>query len=296
MLETYEKLLKQVDNRARFLSAVFSGDIQCINRKKNELRQEFMEKGFDPLPEEGQPAAMGATGVKEVNGKTTDLDTSGYDYLFQMSVSSLNEEYLEHLLELKRRFKIKIGVLRKAAPQYLKSQKEPHLLDTNYKKPQPDRDVTVDMAAKDRQISEAAPRRQHKRSAAESLEESAVLMDDDGEEPPELKDQSQEHTETEGSQRQETKKRRKRRKKQRKESGAPIHCCRQLDFRCHDKSGDGLLVKEIKGIASGLDGIKLTHCNRDQNSVANEMAKLSLRGASVRHEGVIEISVKPEAS
>jgi hypothetical protein len=186
MLETYEKLLKQVDNRARFLAGVLSGDIQCINRKKNELRREFIEKGFDPLPEEGQPVVIRPTGVKE--------DAMDYDYLTKMSVSSLTEEYLEHLLVLKKRLEIKVGLLRKAAAEYLKSEKEPRvttdtlmfgvdvplvyyfiltyyyciqLLDTNYTKAPSDRD---NMAAKDSQVFEAAPRRQYKRTASHSLE------------------------------------------------------------------------------------------------------------------------------
>jgi hypothetical protein len=186
MLETYEKLLKQVDNRARFLAGVLSGDIQCINRKKNELRQEFIETGFDPLPKEGQPVVIRPTGVKE--------DASDYDYLTKMSVSSLTEEYLEHLLVLKKRLEIKVGLLRKAAAEYLKSEKEPRvttdtlmfgvdvplvyyfiltyyyciqLLDTNYTKAPSDRD---NMAAKDSQVFEAAPRRQYKRTASHSLE------------------------------------------------------------------------------------------------------------------------------
>ncbi|XP_047069657.1 DNA topoisomerase 2-like isoform X1 [Lolium rigidum] len=282
MLETYEKLLKQVDNRARFLAGVLSGDIQCINRKKNELRQEFIEKGFDPLPKEGQPVVIRPTGVKE--------DASDYDYLTKMSVSSLTEEYLEHLLVLKKRLEIKVGLLRKAAAEYLKSEKEPRLLDTNYTKAPSDRD---NMAAKDSQVFEAAPRRQYKRTASHSLEESAMLMDGDENEALELKDQSQEHTgkhkynaaivkvqifngkitcayiETEWSQKQERKKQRKGPKKQRKESsetGTPIHCCPALDFRGHDKSGDGFLVEEIKRISSGLDGIEITHCRSKYGS------------------------------
>jgi hypothetical protein len=187
MLETYEKLLKQVDNRARFLAGVLSGDIQCINRNKNELRQEFIEKGFDPLPKEGQPVVIRPTGVKE--------DASDYDYLTKMSVSSLTEEYLEHLLVLKKRLEIKVGLLRKAAPEYLKSEKEPRVStddtvmfgfdvllvfyfiltyyncmqfqETNYTKAPSYRDG---MAAKDSQVFEAAPRRQYKRTASHSLE------------------------------------------------------------------------------------------------------------------------------
>lgn len=258
MLETYEKLLKQVNNRARFLSAVLSGDIQCINRNKNDLRREFIGKGFDPLPEEGQPVVIRPTGVKE--------DASDYDYLTKMSVSSLTEEYLEHLLVLKKRLEIKVGLLRKAAPEYLKSEKEPRLLGTNYRKAPSDRDG---MAAKDSQVFEAAPRRQCKRTAADSLEESAMLMDGDENEALELKDQSQEHTETEWSQKQERKKQRKGPKRQRKESsetGTPIHCCPALDLRGHEKSGDGFLVEEIKRISSGLDEIEITHCRSKYGS------------------------------
>uniref|UniRef100_A0ACD5UWN5 Uncharacterized protein n=1 Tax=Avena sativa TaxID=4498 RepID=A0ACD5UWN5_AVESA len=274
MLEIYEKLLKQVGNRARFLSGVLSGDINCINREKNELRQELMEKGFDPLP-------------KEENAERPDADSSDYDYLTKMSVGSLDEEYLQHLLELKRRFEIKVGLLRKAAPQYLESEKEPALLGSTYRNAQSGRRAMLDLAAKDSQVSEASLRRKHKRTAAESLEASAMLTDDDDEEAPKLKDQSQEHIETECSQNQERTNQRKQRKKRRKESSAPKHCRRTLDFRGHDKSGDGFLVEEIKKIASGLDGIEISRCtNRDQST--HQLAKLNLRDASVSlcHEGL----------
>ncbi|CAM0902025.1 unnamed protein product [Alopecurus aequalis] len=271
MLGNFEKLLKQVDNRARFLSGALSGDIKFINRNKNELRQDFVANGFDPLPKEVQPAA---TGVKE----ETDVDASDYDYLTSMSVSSFNEEYLQHLLELKRRLEIRVGLLRKAEPQCLKSEKGPTLRCRTCRKAQSDRDVMVDMVAKD-SVSEAAPMRQRKRAAAESLEASAVLMEDDEEEAHELKDQSQEHTETECSPKQERNNQRTRRKRPRKEAretDARIHCRHALDFQGCDESGDGFLVDEIKRIASGLDGIQITRRNRDQSIVAHELATLSL--------------------
>ena len=101
------------------------------------------------------------------------------------------------------------------------------------------------------------------------------------------------YVETDCSQKQERMKQRKRRrKKQMKESretGAPKHCRRALDFRGHDKSGDGFLIKEIKKIASGLDEIVITHRNTDQSMVAHELGKLSLRDSSVPlcHKGVV---------
>ncbi|CAM0902023.1 unnamed protein product [Alopecurus aequalis] len=279
MLGNFEKLLKQIDNRARFLSGVLSGDIKCINRKKNELRQEFVEKGFDPLPREVQPVvAIGATGVKKETEERPGVGASDYDYLTSMSVGSLDEEYLQHLLELKRRLEIKVGLLRKAAPQCLKSEKESTLFARTYNKAESDRDVMVHMAAKG-SVSEAAPMRQRKRTAVDSLEASAVLMDHDEEEAPELKDQSQEHTETECSPKQEQNNQKTRRKKRRKEASETVartHYRRALDFQGHEESGDGFLVDEIKRIASGLDGIEITRRNRDQSIVAHELAKLSL--------------------
>ena len=128
MLGNLEKLLKQVDNRARFLSGVLSGDIKCINRKKNELRQEFMAKGFDPLPKEVRVrpvVVIGATGDQEQTEERPGVGAGDYDYLTSMSVASLDEEYLHHLLELKRRLEIKVGLLRKAAPHFLKTVKKP---------------------------------------------------------------------------------------------------------------------------------------------------------------------------
>uniref|UniRef100_A0A453D800 DNA topoisomerase (ATP-hydrolyzing) n=1 Tax=Aegilops tauschii subsp. strangulata TaxID=200361 RepID=A0A453D800_AEGTS len=186
MLEFFEKKLKQVDNRARFLSCVLSGDIKIIPRKQKELLQEIAEKGFDPLPKEVLPAAVGATGDSEENGRSSDvLHASDYEYLTSMTISTLNEGYLEHLLVLKKRFETKVGLLRRTTPECRKSEKEPTIspdiqfLDANYIKAQSDRKVVIVIDCKHNNVFEAAPRRQHKRTAAEYLEASVVLMDDD---------------------------------------------------------------------------------------------------------------------
>lgn len=285
MLEFFEKKLKQVDNRARFLSCVLSGDIKVLCKKQKELLQEIAEKGFDPLPKEVLPAAPGD---REENGRSSDVvHASDYEYLTSMTISTLNEGYLEHLLVLKKRFETKVGLLRKATPECLKSEKEPtishdmQLLDANYIKAQSDRKVLIVIASKDNNVFEAAPRRQHKRTAAEYLEAMAVLMDDDEDHlAGSLEDQ--EHSGTENAQKQQTTKQKKQRKKRRKEeSKTGAIPCRGLDSQGHDTSSHGFLTEEIKKIASGLDGVKITHGNRDQNRVAQVLAKLSLQGASV---------------
>ena len=124
MLEFFQKKLNQVDNRARFLSGVLSGDIKIIPRKQKDLLQEIAEKGFDTLPKEVLPAAVGATIYREENGRSPDVHASDYDYLTSMTISALNEGYLEHLLELKKRFETKVGLLRRATPECLKSAKK----------------------------------------------------------------------------------------------------------------------------------------------------------------------------
>jgi hypothetical protein len=89
-------------------------------------------------------------------------------------------------------------------------------------------------------------------------------------------------TETENTQKQQAKKQRKRRKKRRKEeSKTSAIPCRGLDCQGHDRSSHGFLTEEIKKIASGLDAVKITYGNRDQNRVAQVLAKLSLQDASV---------------
>ncbi|XP_048553525.1 DNA topoisomerase 2-like isoform X1 [Triticum urartu] len=288
MLEFFEKKLKQVDNRARFLSCVLSGDIKIIPRKQKELLQEIAEKGFDPLPKEVLPTAVGATRDREENGRSPDVHASDYEYLTSMTISTLNEGYLEHLLVLKKRFETKVELLRKATPECLKSEKEPtqisldiQLLDENYIKAQSDRKVVIVIDCKHNKVFEAAPRRQHKRTAAEYLEASVVLMDDD-EDHLAGSLETQEFSETENTQKQQAKKQKKQRKKRGKEeSKTGAISCRGLDCQGHDRSSHAFLNEEIKKIASGLDGVKITHGNIDRNRVAQVLAKLSLQDASV---------------
>ncbi|XBJ05304.1 DNA topoisomerase 2-like isoform X1 [Triticum dicoccoides] len=288
MLEFFEKKLKQVDNRARFLSGVLSGDIKIIPRKQKDLLQEIAEKGFDTLPKEVLPAAVGATIYREENGRSPDVHASDYDYLTSMTISALNEGYLEHLLELKKRFETKVGLLRRATPECLKSAKKRtqitldiQLLDANYIKAQSDRKVVIVIDCKHNKVFEAAPRRQHKRTAAEYLEASVVLMDDD-EDHLAGSLETQEFSETENTQKQQAKKQKKQRKKRGKEeSKTGAISCRGLDCQGHDRSSHAFLNEEIKKIASGLDGVKITHGNMDRNRVAQVLAKLSLQDASV---------------
>ncbi|KAI5010281.1 hypothetical protein ZWY2020_012418 [Hordeum vulgare] len=90
MLEFFKKKLKQVDNRARFLSCVLSGDIKilCENQRR-------------------------ATGGREENG-SSDVHDSDYEYLTSMTISTLNEG-----------FETKVGLLWKATPECVKSEMEP---------------------------------------------------------------------------------------------------------------------------------------------------------------------------
>ncbi|XP_044454060.1 DNA topoisomerase 2 isoform X2 [Triticum aestivum] len=213
MLEFFQKKLNQVDNRARFLSGVLSGDIKIIPRKQKDLLQEIAEKGFDTLPKEVLPAAVGATIYREENGRSPDVHASDYDYLTSMTISALNEGYLEHLLELKKRFETKVGLLRRATPECLKSAKKRtitldiQLLDANYIKAQSDRKVVIVIdckRCKHNNAFEAAPRTHHKRTAAEYLEASVVLMDDD-EDHLAGSLEAQEFSETENTQKQQSK-------------------------------------------------------------------------------------------
>ncbi|XBI95749.1 hypothetical protein VPH35_032141 [Triticum aestivum] len=271
MLEFLEKKLKQVENRASFLSCVLSGDIKIIPRKQKELLQEIAEKGFDPLPKEVLPAAVGATRDREENGRSPDVHASDYEYLTSMTISTLNEGYLEHLLVLKKRFETKVELLRRATPECLKSEKKRtvtqispdiQFLDANYIKAQSDRKVVIVIDCKHNNAS-------------------VVLMDDD-EDHLAGSLEAQEFSETENTQKKQAKKQRKQRKKRRKQESktSAIPCC-GLDSQGHDRSSHGLLTEEIKKIASGLDGVETTYGNRDQNRVAQVLAKLSLQDASV---------------
>ncbi|KAM0859295.1 hypothetical protein ACQ4PT_047294 [Festuca glaucescens] len=157
MQQFVEKQLTLLNNRVRFLSSVINGDIQIINMKRKDLLHEFTERGFDPLPKDGRPVPIGATGGRgdEENEENPDVVIIDYDYLTSMSVSSLTEEYLDHLLVLKKKF------------EALKNTFE---INFDHKK------ALLRGDAKGCKISEAPPKRWHIWSADECLKKASDML------------------------------------------------------------------------------------------------------------------------
>jgi hypothetical protein len=53
MQQNIEDELKELKNKARFISCLISGEIKIVMRDLEELLQAIIAKGFDRLPKEG---------------------------------------------------------------------------------------------------------------------------------------------------------------------------------------------------------------------------------------------------
>nr|XP_020168997.1 DNA topoisomerase 2-like [Aegilops tauschii subsp. strangulata] len=158
-----EKELKLLSNQARFISAIISGEIKYIRRKMEELLQDIIDKGFDPILREGSLPVPDDEGEAAAAGESPDEEDPSscyYEYLTSMPMRFFNDEYLQQHL-LKRISEIK------------EAMRSSH---TKHMDAQSDREATGNDC-----VPEAAattPRRRCKRSAAESV----PIDDDDNEE------------------------------------------------------------------------------------------------------------------
>jgi DNA topoisomerase-2 len=97
LLEKMRRELKVLDNKARFVEEVCSGDLVVSNRKRAELLAELQERGYDLFPkDEKKTEESEDTEEEEDNASDADL-AKGYEYLLGMKIWSLTFERAEEL-------------------------------------------------------------------------------------------------------------------------------------------------------------------------------------------------------
>lgn len=90
--------LEKLTNQARFISMIVNKELVVSSRKKVDIVAELRKKDFRPFPKVAKAKAAGETeDVVEEDEDEEDEEKAGkgihdYDYLLQMSISSLTKE------------------------------------------------------------------------------------------------------------------------------------------------------------------------------------------------------------
>ena len=96
LTEEYERL----DNKARFVAMVVSGELRVGNRKKKDLLQDLDSRKFKKFyrkSEKEQPRAEEASEEDEEGESGEEQRTGGYDYLLSLPLWSLTKEKVDQL-------------------------------------------------------------------------------------------------------------------------------------------------------------------------------------------------------
>jgi hypothetical protein len=102
MQQNIEDELKELKNKARFISCLISGEIKIVMRDLEELLQAIIAKGFDRLPKEGQMISMDIDMV-------SNPDVVDYAYLISMRVRCISKEYLCTLAEQTKKIEAELA-------------------------------------------------------------------------------------------------------------------------------------------------------------------------------------------
>ncbi|CAL0334291.1 unnamed protein product [Lupinus luteus] len=110
-LDTLQRLLLTLDNKARFILGVVSGEIIVSNRRKADLLLELKQKGFTPMPKNAKSSEPQVAGADDGNSEELENDNSreqesgsdaakigDYEYLLSMSIGTLTMESVQKLL------------------------------------------------------------------------------------------------------------------------------------------------------------------------------------------------------
>lgn len=96
LLEKMGRELKILDNKARFVEEVCSGDLVVSNRKRSDLLAELQENGYDLFPKDtkaGQEDEDTEDDVMSEEDTASDTELArGYEYLLGMKIWSLTYE------------------------------------------------------------------------------------------------------------------------------------------------------------------------------------------------------------
>ncbi|XP_037467337.1 DNA topoisomerase 2-like [Triticum dicoccoides] len=118
MLQNIGEELLKLKNKAKFIHAVISGDIELVKRKKTELILELKQKGYEPLPKRNitaEPVAVGGATEVEAEG----FHVIDYEYLFTMTIGTFTHEKVHELIAQQKKLEDKAESLGKATPKTL---------------------------------------------------------------------------------------------------------------------------------------------------------------------------------
>ena len=119
LLEKMRKDLKILDNKARFVEEVCSGDLVVSNRKRAELLADLKERGYDLFPKDEKKTEEAddvEESEEEDNASDADL-AKGYEYLLGMKIWSLTFERAEELRKQLAEKTDEVATLESTEPQ-----------------------------------------------------------------------------------------------------------------------------------------------------------------------------------
>ncbi|EKE37602.1 hypothetical protein ENUP19_0294G0003 [Entamoeba nuttalli] len=102
IIESMERQLMILSNKARFIKMVIEGELIVNNRKKNELYKDLIKFGFDQIrdPKKANKSKpIGESEDEEIKEEEEDDEVGGYDYLLSMKIWTLTYEKAKKLME-----------------------------------------------------------------------------------------------------------------------------------------------------------------------------------------------------
>ncbi|KIP02564.1 hypothetical protein PHLGIDRAFT_37839 [Phlebiopsis gigantea 11061_1 CR5-6] len=101
MASVLQSELEKLNNQARFISMIVSKELVVSARKKVDIVAELRKRDFKPFPKISKAKAAGETEEVVEEDDDDEKDENGvlhdYDYLLNMSISSLTKERIEKL-------------------------------------------------------------------------------------------------------------------------------------------------------------------------------------------------------
>lgn len=109
LLKVAEAELKRISNKTRFILAVVNGDLVLSNRKKADIVGELEKDGYSKLA----PQKKSGDAVVDDNEEEANSSSLSFDYLLNMSLSSLTLEKVEALKKQEEDCRQEVEILEK---------------------------------------------------------------------------------------------------------------------------------------------------------------------------------------
>jgi DNA topoisomerase-2 len=132
VVKNMEIELLKLENKARFILAVLSGEIIVNKRKKADIVEDLRQKGFTPFPRKAESVEAAIAGavdddaaeepeeiLVDPESSSSYIPGSEYDYLLAMAIASLTIEKVEELLADRDKMIIAVADMKKTTPKSL---------------------------------------------------------------------------------------------------------------------------------------------------------------------------------